>query len=383
MSVTAIATTTWKRLLLLAGAPILIVGAAAASCSDDSGTAQPPPVAAGPTVNGLTPAQSAEVLVKIGNQTITVGEFAKQLADQSPYLRARYNSPERRREFLDNMVRFELLASEAARQGLTKLPEVERARKRAMIEQMMKREFDERIRPSDVPAADIRTYYEGHRSEFNKAEQVRASHILIADRAAAQRVLAQIREHPTDVNLFRDLAGQHNEDTETRDRFGDLRFFSRPADRQPDEPVVPDTVALAAFAITQVGGVHAGLVQSPAGYHIVKLTSRRAALARTLEESERTIRDRLWRERRERAVDDLLARLRRDATVREDWSLLSQVRLAPAPTTPPPTAQVPANPPPPAITPPPAGATPPAAPVRQVPRPNPAAPVAPPNPGQP
>ncbi|HEY2736708.1 MAG TPA: peptidyl-prolyl cis-trans isomerase, partial [Polyangiales bacterium] len=59
---------------------------------------------------GLTPEQSAQVLVKVGDTKITLGEFAERLGNQLPYLRARYHSPERRREFLENMVRFELLA---------------------------------------------------------------------------------------------------------------------------------------------------------------------------------------------------------------------------------------------------------------------------------
>ena len=67
--------------------------------------------------NGLTEAQAGEVLVKVGDRTITVGEFADRLASQSPYLRARFESPERRREFLDNLVRYELLVYEAKRRG--------------------------------------------------------------------------------------------------------------------------------------------------------------------------------------------------------------------------------------------------------------------------
>src|SRR4051812_16915700 len=68
--------------------------------------------------HGLTPEQAKQPLVVIGDTTITVGDFADQLADKSPYLRARYTSPERRRELLDELVKFELLAREASRRGL-------------------------------------------------------------------------------------------------------------------------------------------------------------------------------------------------------------------------------------------------------------------------
>ena len=73
--------------------------------------------------HGLSAEQGEQVLAKVGDTTITVKEFADRLASQSPYLRARYNSAERRKEFLDNMVRFELLAIEARKRGLHEQPE--------------------------------------------------------------------------------------------------------------------------------------------------------------------------------------------------------------------------------------------------------------------
>lgn len=279
------------------------------------------------TRHGLTKAQAEEVLVKIGDTNITVGEFADRLADQSPYLRARYNSPERRREFLDNLVRFELLAAEARRRGYEKLPEVDRTRKQVMIQQMMKELFEDRIQLSDITDQEIRQYYESHRDEFHKPEQVRASHIQFRDQNKAQRVLREILAHENDVNFFRQMAEQHNEDPETRDRFGDLRFFSRPNQRQEGDPEVPAAVAEAAFAIEQIGGVHREVVRSDRGWHIVKLTGRRAALERTLEEARRPIQNRLWREKRESAVEQFVTNLRRQARVREHWDALRQVRI--------------------------------------------------------
>src|SRR5690242_7393164 len=78
--------------------------------------------------NGLTPEQAHESLVKIGDTDITVGEFSDQLSEQSPFLRARYQSAERRREFLQDLVRFELLAAEAHRLHYDDTPDVTHAR---------------------------------------------------------------------------------------------------------------------------------------------------------------------------------------------------------------------------------------------------------------
>lgn len=295
--------------------------------SEGAGSASASSAPGGELRYGLTPDQASQVLAKIGDREITVGEFAEKIASKGPFLRARYNSPERRRELLDQMIRFELLAQEADRAGYDELPEVQRTRKQVLIRRFLKTQYEDRIRIEDISDEEVRAYYEAHRDEFNKPEQVRASHILIKSRPTAQRVLRQILDNPNDIRLFRELAERHNEDPETRDRFGDLRFFSRPEERQQDEPDVPPEVARAAFSIAVIGGVYPELVQSERGFHIVKLTGRRAALHRTLEEAARPIRHRLWRERRERAVEELVQRLRQEADVQEDLSLLAEVRI--------------------------------------------------------
>lgn len=319
-----------RRLAILL--TISTLGSIALACGGDDEETTTTTTGAGETPSGelhhgLTPEQAAEALAKIGDRTITVGEFADEIASKGPFLRARYNSPERRRELLDQMIRFELLAQEADRAGYDDRPDVQRTRKQILIRRFLKQQYEDRIQLSDVTDEEVRQYYEAHRDEFNKPEQVRASHILVRSRSTAERVLRQILDNPSDVRLFRELAERHNEDPETRDRFGDLRFFSRPEQRAADEPEVPPAVATAAFSITQIGGVHPELVQSERGFHVVKLTGRRAALSRSVEEATRPIRHRLWRERRERAVEELVTRLRAEADVQEDLSLLDQVRI--------------------------------------------------------
>lgn len=141
-------------------------------------------------------------LVKVGNTVITVGQFAERLADQSPYLRARYQSSERRREFLENMIDFELLAVEAKRRGYDTRPEVEYERKQKMVQMMMRQLFAERGgKMSSVSDGDIKAYYDQHKDEFRKPRQVRASHILFKekDRNTAQTVLKRLLSEPENM----------------------------------------------------------------------------------------------------------------------------------------------------------------------------------------
>ena len=309
---------------------------ASAGCSDKAPQPKAKIAASVPsqTKHGLTPEQAAQPLVLIGDTRVTVGDFAEQLADKSPYLRARYASPERRRELLEELVKFELLAKEAARQGLDKSDEVVRTKRQLMVQQMMKAEFEDKVKLSDITEAEIKAYYDAHPDEFHKPEQVRASVIVIKDEAKAKKVLKQVLEagkDPTEDSqaLFRKLASDLTEDRELKERAGDLQFFSRPAARKEGEPLVPDAVAEAALKLEKIGDVAPELVKTPAGFQVVKLTGKRKELARTLDQTRRTIQHKLWRERREAAVEAFVKTLRDKAHVEENWALLEQVKIEP------------------------------------------------------
>jgi peptidyl-prolyl cis-trans isomerase C len=280
------------------------------------------------TTHGLTAEQAALPLVKVADETVTLGEFAATIADKNPYLRARYTSPERRRELLDELVKFELLAREAKARGLDKLPEVERARRQVMVQQMMKAEFEDKVKASDVTDAEVQAYYDAHPDEFHKPAQVRASQIVVKDEAKAKKLLKQVLDKRDDNELFRELARSQSEDKESALRDGDLAFFSLPKDRIAGDVTVPDAVAEAAFQLANVGDVGAALVKSGQGFHIVKLTGRRKALDRSLEQAHRTIQNKLWREKREARVAEFMKQLRDEAKIEEHWELLSEVQIA-------------------------------------------------------
>jgi peptidyl-prolyl cis-trans isomerase C len=157
-----------RRLSILLALSVL--GSIALACSsgeesgtDPSTTGADPSAGGGALTHGLTKAQAAETLAKIGSRTITVGDLAEEIAQKGPFLRARYNSPERRRELLDQMIRFELLAQEAEREGFDDLPDVQRTRKQILIRRFLKVRYEDAIELDDVTDEQVRQYYESHR----------------------------------------------------------------------------------------------------------------------------------------------------------------------------------------------------------------------------
>jgi hypothetical protein len=281
----------------------------------------------------LTPAERArraKVVAKVGESSITVGEVEDTINAQSPFLRQRYTQAEHLREFVDNMVRFELMAQEAKKKGYDADPLVVRTTKQNAVQHMIRVDFDERITAESIPEADVRAYYDSHEAEFHRPEMVRASHVLVATREEAVALIAQLAEG--DARAFREAAREHSIDTETKLRGGDLRYFTREGQSfQGQGPDIDSTIVDAAFALHEVGDVTPAPVQVGDHFSIVKLSGRRPAEHRTFEESDPAIRLRLWRERRQSALDEMISSLRDRYHPEVHEELVERIELDPLP----------------------------------------------------
>jgi peptidyl-prolyl cis-trans isomerase C len=274
-------------------------------------------------------ARRARVYAEVGDVAITVGDIEDAIAEQSPFLRARYRDPAKLRELADGLVRFELLAREADRRGYGENAAVEQQVEQAMVQRLIEREFDQRITRESIPQEDVQAYYDEHESEFSRPAMVRASHILLPSREAADALLPEVRD--ADARQFRALARQHSIDTETKLRGGDLRYFTqtgRPPNANEEDPPVDETLVAAAFEIDELGAV-AGPVQVGESWSLVKLTGRREPETRSLEQAQEGIRLRLWRERRQQAIDDFVSNLRQEANVERHVERMRPIRLEP------------------------------------------------------
>ncbi len=317
--------------LTLASSVVCLLGVAAALAQDGDDPPQPQQAQAQPgqaRQAELSPEERArrgKLVARVGDARITVGDVEDAINQQSPFLRVRYRDPAELRSFVDGMIRFELLARAAERAGIGDDPEVQRTAKQNSVQQLIRRDFDERLTPDSVPEADVRAYYEANPGEFSREELRRAAHVQVASREEAQRLMTKVRE--ADARAFRELAREHSLDPETRLRGGDLRYFDHEGrSRNSADARVHEAIAAAAFGLAEVGDV-AEPVQVGERWSIVKLTGRRPAEHRTLEQAAPTIRLRLWRQRRTDELEQLVARLREQAHVEVHYDRLRPIRL--------------------------------------------------------
>jgi parvulin-like peptidyl-prolyl isomerase len=266
----------------------------------------------------------ALAVARVGESKITVGQVEDELNKLHPSVRVRFSSPERRKDFVKNLVRFEVLAREARRRKLDKDPEVVKRVKRAMIDVMMDQLRSSLVKMEQITDSDVEAYYHKHIKLYRKPPKVRVSMIVTKTRGEAARLLAQAKKKAGDVGHFAELAAKHSIDPATKVRRGDVGFFAK------DDTKVPPAIIEAAFSIDAMW-TFAGPLKLDDKWAIVLKTGDMPGTNRPLEMERNRIRNRLYNERRLKAVEDFVKQLQESAKVEILEKNLAKVKTKDAP----------------------------------------------------
>jgi parvulin-like peptidyl-prolyl isomerase len=153
---------------------------------------------------------------------------------------------------------------------------------------------------------DVGDYYRKHRDRFHMPELVRASHIVknVDENTSEEAALAVLRAVQEQLNgdNFAELADQHSD---CRGNGGDLGYF--PRGQMVDE--------FDAVVFQMQPGQTSGIFRTPFGFHIARVVDRRPAGIRSLPEVKDEIEEMLHRQKLQRALEELVDRLRAQADV--------------------------------------------------------------------
>ncbi|WP_105616695.1 peptidylprolyl isomerase [Vallitalea okinawensis] len=225
-----------------------------------------------------------KVLAKVGNTEITALDMEKVIAAM-PGGRGQeqFNNPTARKQLLDEMVNREMIYLNAVDEKLEENPEFKKLMDEAKHNLLQQFAIDTLIKDIKVEENESQEYYEKNQEMFKSPEEVRASHILIADEEEARKVA-------DDVKAGKDFAEAAKEHSicPSKERGGDLGFFSR-------GKMVP-AFEEAAFAL-EVGEI-SHLVKSDFGYHIIKVENKKVPQTKSFEEVKGQIDDYLLRQKR-------------------------------------------------------------------------------------
>ncbi|MGE3959228.1 MAG: peptidyl-prolyl cis-trans isomerase [Vicinamibacterales bacterium] len=130
----------------------------------------------------------------------------------------------------------------------------------------------------NVTPADLTRAYNENIQQYQTPEQVRASHILLKtegkDEAAVRARAEEVLKEAKGGADFAELAKKYSEDESNAQNGGDLDYFGRGR-------MVPEFDA-AAFAMEP--GQISDLVKTQFGFHIIKLTDKKAGTTRPIDE---------------------------------------------------------------------------------------------------
>jgi peptidyl-prolyl cis-trans isomerase C len=319
--------------------PACVVCAAALLLHTSASHADPPdpqPTAASQPTAPLSPeavARRALVVATFDAGKLTVGELEDAILNQNPFMQQRYLSTDAVRALFERNLRFELLAAEAERRGYGRGPAATLAAHQSAVQALIKQDFDDKITSESIPIADAKKYYAEHIDEFVRGEGRRVSLLLLGDAATAQKLLAQAQA--ADLRAFHELVRASSVDATSKQRGGDLHFFNAQGRSLDDDTGSVDAaIAQAAFALRAVGDT-SPVVQVGERYAILRLTGIRPAQDETFERAEDRVRLRLWRERRQAAIDTFLDGLKRQHQVKVHPELVGSVKLDDGPPLPP------------------------------------------------
>jgi peptidyl-prolyl cis-trans isomerase C len=281
--------------------------------------------------DGTTP------LVKFNGGSLTVEEVNRQLSSLPPMVRMRLQTPAARKDYVEGLVRVELLAREAVRQGLQNEPDVQETVKKALAQKALQHALEKNApQPSEE---EVKAWYDSHPADYQRPESIQLQDLFLAadakdaakrkTRAAeAEKLRAKARAlKPDDEQGFATLVRASSDDALTKNIGGDLRPMTLPE----LEARYGTEIGAPAKALQATGDI-SPVVATGKGFHVLRLKARTPARVLSLDEVKPQIRNRLYSERRTAASDELMKRLKSESGFTLDEAALAQ--LAPAPSAP-------------------------------------------------
>jgi parvulin-like peptidyl-prolyl isomerase len=203
-----------------------------------------------------------EVVASVGARKIMLSDFNRRFNEVKNLV-----NPPTKKQFLEDLVRFEIGLGEAESRGLEKDPVYQEKAKAELYKTYLEKELAETVQKISVSDKEMEDYYK-------RSPEIRFSTILIeskpgANPAQKQEVEKRAKEILDEVKKskrsFEELVKLYSDDPATKSMGGDAGFQSR----MMLTPGFYDAIA------NMKTGEIKGLVPSPFGFHIVKVTARR------------------------------------------------------------------------------------------------------------
>jgi peptidyl-prolyl cis-trans isomerase C len=292
------------------------LGMAACQPQDDKKTepaAKATPQSTAAATDAGTDDAGGDVIATYAGKRLTTGRVIKEVERLPAPSRAYLAAPDRKRQFVENLVLNDLLYNEGERLGYDKDPDIDRQvndLRRRLVVQRLVREFQ---KPPEITDEQAKAYYDDNPNLYSTT-QIRASHILVKDEATAKEILDQLKADPS---KFADIAKEKSTDKTSGQKGGDLGMFAQGR-------MVPE-FERAAFALKQ--GEMSDVVKTQYGYHIILVTERKEGERRPFDQVKEQIKATLRNKAIQEQQDKRYAELKQNANVKIDDMVLDKLQI--------------------------------------------------------
>jgi peptidyl-prolyl cis-trans isomerase C len=246
------------------------------------------------------------VIAKVGSTEIKDSDIDAILSQIPEPYRARYETPDAKREIIEKMAEVKMMALEAKKKGIDKKPAT-KLKLEYIGDQILARDLEESVVENiKVSDADITKYYNDNKDKYASGPRVKVRHILVATEPEAKAILAQLKNGAD----FSKLAKEKSK-CPSGQRGGDLGWVTQGR--------MDPAFEKAAFALKK--GQMSGIVKSSFGYHIIICDDVETKKEKPLAEVKQQIERQLQREKRDEVVNKLKEEVKKDfpIAINEDY----------------------------------------------------------------
>ena len=282
--------------------------------------------------NELFPQDDGKVVAEFDGIKITDKYLASYIKELNPYLKSRYNTPEKKEELITKIVEGELIARKAIKDGALKdkalLSKIKSTIARYYSGTKMKTDIENDLK---VTTDEMKKHFEENKDKYNQPEKVKASHILIKvekdgdktkAKAVAEKVLKEAKAKSKDPRSFSKLVNKYSEDKGSKRRGGDLGYFART--EEGGKMVKPFSDV--AFSLKNVGDI-SDIVETQFGYHIIKLTGKRDKVIKTFDDVKKSIEQTLKSQERKDGFANRVEKIKKELGFKLDKEAAKAIDL--------------------------------------------------------
>jgi peptidyl-prolyl cis-trans isomerase C len=266
-------------------------------------------------------AEEDVIVAKAGDKKITMSDFKRILSYYDTEKQKIFEQqPQRKATILKRIVQAMVVSDLARKEGFDKRADIKEQVELMVNDfiatQYLQKEIIEKIEVTDK---DIELYYKANPEEFIRPEVVRARHILIkVDKSASEAERKEARIKAEDLlkrakagEDFSMLATEFSDDQGSKSKGGDLGYFQKGV-------MVPEFEAVA-FSMKQ--GQISEIVESPFGFHIIKVEDKIESTIQPLEKVRDQVKKKVFEVLKKAKVEEFFDKIMKEAGVQLNTEL--------------------------------------------------------------